>query len=360
LKWWAKSGEKQSISTPDNQNAIRIMTIHKSKGLDFKVTILPFCDWAFDKKANLFSKSILWCEPAEEPFNELALLPVEYSSKLGNSIFSKYYFDELMHQYIDNLNVAYVAFTRARNELICFSPKGKTEVASLDKLNSLSDMILYCVQNNLFDNDEVLKDQFESDDTYFRIGKTNIDPISSSATNVVSNTINSYPSVTSADRLKMRHYSLDYLNNDKNLTESKLNYGIIMHEILCRIQQKSDQDNAIETLLLEGRINKEDSEVVKAELEKFWAIPETELWFSAENKVYNEATILTPTTELYRPDRVIINNEKAIVVDYKFGDHEHNSHQKQVKQYMDLISQMDYQVEGYICYVSLGKVVEVS
>jgi ATP-dependent exoDNAse (exonuclease V) beta subunit len=133
-----------------------------------------------------------------------------------------------------------------------------------------------------------------------------------------------------------------------------------MHEILCRIQQKSDQDNAIETLLLEGRINKEDSEVVKAELEKFWAIPETELWFSAENKVYNEATILTPTTELYRPDRVIINNEKAIVVDYKFGDHEHNSHQKQVKQYMDLISQMDYQVEGYICYVSLGKVVEVS
>jgi len=111
VNWWKKNGEKQCISTPDNQNAMRIMTVHKSKGLDFKVVIMPFCDWNVDSRM----RNILWCEPKVPPFNELPLLPIEYGSKLGNSIFAESYFDEQMHQYIDSLNVAYVAFTRAKN-----------------------------------------------------------------------------------------------------------------------------------------------------------------------------------------------------------------------------------------------------
>ena len=105
LIWWKKHGGKQCISTPDNQSAMRIMTVHKSKGLDFKVVIMPFCDWKLDSSM----RNILWCEPTQAPFNELPLLPIEYSSKLGQSIFAESYFDEQMHVFIDSLNVAYVA-----------------------------------------------------------------------------------------------------------------------------------------------------------------------------------------------------------------------------------------------------------
>ena len=140
LIWWKKNGAKQCISTPDNQSAMRIMTVHKSKGLDFKVVIMPFCEWDLDSRM----RNILWCEPTIAPFNELPLLPIEYGSKLGHSIFAVNYFDEQMHLFIDSLNVAYVAFTRAKNELICMAPAPKKEVESLDKINSLSALLTAC------------------------------------------------------------------------------------------------------------------------------------------------------------------------------------------------------------------------
>jgi len=94
-------------------------------------------------------------------------------------------------------------------------------------------------------------------------------------------------------------------------------------------------------------------------MEKFWALPETSDWFADDVRVLNEATILTPTGDLYRPDRVVFRNKQAIVVDYKFGDKENDSYLQQVKQYMELITGMGYEVSGYVCYVSLEKVVEV-
>ena len=110
------------------------MTVHKSKGLDFRVVIMPFCDWDLDSRM----RNILWCEPTVEPFNELPLLPIEYSSKLAQSIFAENYFNEQMHLFIDSLNVAYVAFTRAKNELICVAraPEKEHETLSSNHLDS--------------------------------------------------------------------------------------------------------------------------------------------------------------------------------------------------------------------------------
>jgi hypothetical protein len=75
--------------------------------------------------------------------------------------------------------------------------------------------------------------------------------------------------------------------------------------------------------------------------------------------VLNETTILIPTGEQYRPDRVIINGNEATIVDYKFGEKESKNHIQQVKQYMNLIAGMGYQTSGFVCYVSLGKVEKV-
>jgi ATP-dependent exoDNAse (exonuclease V) beta subunit (contains helicase and exonuclease domains) len=355
LTWWKKHGGKQCISTPDNQSAMRIMTVHKSKGLDFKVVVMPFCDWKLDSSM----RNILWCEPTQAPFNELPLLPIEYSSKLGQSIFAESYFDEQMHLFIDNLNVTYVAFTRAKHELICLTPAPKKEVEDLEKINSLSALLTACftVETPGLNTEIIsLTDSFNKENNLFELGEPTQAIYKEIASNDTNEKINDYPSAISSDRLRIRHQSLDYLLEQQHLTDSKLNYGLIMHDILKQITRKSDQNNAIAAMIHEGRISETEGEMVATEMEKFWNLLETESWFANHLRVLNETTILTPSGEQYRPDRVIFDGNKATIIDYKFGDKESENYLKQVQQYMTLIAGMGYQTEGYVCYVSLGKV----
>ena len=356
LNWWKKNGTKQCISTPDYQSAMRIMTIHKSKGLDFKVVIMPFCDWKLDSSM----RNILWCEPKTEPFNQLPLLPIEYSAKLGQSIFAESYFDEQMHLYIDSLNMAYVAFTRAKNELICLAPAPKKEIESLDKINSLSALLIACLSNEspgLIKEVIKLENNFENNS--FSLGEPTQAIYNETVAFTVNEKINQYPSIKSNDRLRIRHQSLNFLLENQQLTDSRLNYGLIMHDILKQIKRKSDQNNAIDTLIREGRISVSESKTVEEEMQKFWELPGTESWFTDNVKVLIETTILTPDGNQYRPDRVIINGKNATIIDYKFGENMKESYIKQVKHYMILIDEMGYHSEGYICYVSLQKIIPV-
>ncbi|MDR3266319.1 MAG: ATP-dependent helicase, partial [Tannerella sp.] len=129
LNWWKEKGIKKKIITPDTQNAIRIMTIHKAKGLGFKVVIMPFADWKIDQK-----DSFLWCCPTQKPFDKMSLVPVKYGKILKNTYFAEEYFHEKLHAYMDNLNTLYVAFTRAKEELIVIAPKLKTDTVSVATL----------------------------------------------------------------------------------------------------------------------------------------------------------------------------------------------------------------------------------
>jgi len=322
------------------------------------VVVMPFCDWDIDSRM----RNILWCEPTVAPFNELPLLPIEYGSKLGNSIFAESYFDEQMHQYIDSLNVAYVAFTRAKNELICLSPAPKKEVEGLDKINSLSTLLTTCFQVNTPGLDAQfipLTGSFDEQEKLFELGEPTQAVYSDKPSTDINEKVNNYPSVSSSDRLRIRHQSLDYLLENQQLTDSRLNYGIIMHDILKQITHKSDQQNAIADLVRSGRISEEESKTVEEELLHFWNMPETESWFSLDARVLNETTILIPTGEQYRPDRVVIRGNEATIVDYKFGDKESKTYLQQVKQYMNLIAEMGYSTSGFVCYVSLKKVVQV-
>jgi len=156
--------------------------------------------------------------------------------------------------------------------------------------------------------------------------------------------------------LRILQHSKDYLKHNEDITESKLNYGIVMHEILMQIKVPTDQENAVRQMLGQGIIDSKDADIINAEFEKFWKIPGVAQWFLPHLQVLNEATILTPSGEMYRPDRVVLDGQKAIVVDYKFGDTENKKIIAQVREYMALMQGMGYQTEGYLCYHSLGKV----
>ena len=142
LEWWDDKGSSSSISIPDGQNAIKIMTIHKSKGLEFKAVIVPFCHWVLDKKSH---DSLIWCKPQTAPFNQLDIVPVSYTSKLIHSELFPQYITERLLQFIDNLNVLYVAFTRASEALITM---GMLKKSSKDNLRTVSDLLIKTINSN--------------------------------------------------------------------------------------------------------------------------------------------------------------------------------------------------------------------
>ena len=113
-------GIKKSISVPEQQDSMKVLTIHKSKGLEFGIVILPFLSWNLDHK--VFHSNILWATPDHPPFNKLGIVPVRYKSELAETIFAEQYLEEKYSAYLDNINLLYVAFTRAVNAIIGFAP----------------------------------------------------------------------------------------------------------------------------------------------------------------------------------------------------------------------------------------------
>lgn len=355
LRWWDETGQKQTIFTPDGQDAIRIMTIHKSKGLGFKSVIIPFCEWDIDHKQT----TILWCQPHVDPFDKIKLVPVKYSSKLKDTIFSYEYFDEKIHAFIDNLNLLYVAFTRAKENLLVFSPKPK-DIAK--EPSSISSLLWRCISSKSIDQIHVddkstidleaslKEDVFMLEDKSFHKQKDKQDD-----NNKNELTISSLASIPFDSRLKLR------LNNKYFFTDSgKREYGTLMHEIVSRVSVSSDLERVVQSYRLAGEIDENEENEILTSLDKYLNDVSVSKWYSGEYKVLNEVQILQPNGVFIRPDRVMINKDEVVVVDYKFGEKEDKKYHRQVKNYMNYISKMGYQnIHGFLCYISLGKVIEV-
>lgn len=351
LRWWNENSEKQYINAPENENAFRIMTIHKSKGLDFKVVIVPFCNWNLD--ASSYTAPLLWCETTVEPFNELPLIPVKYGSGLKNTIFQNEYFDEQMHQYVDNLNLAYVAFTRARNEMYCFCELPVPNKKGEWPFSTVSDLLYLCLDEN-----SEIADGWNEEGTIYEIGVPTSAVYEKKKTTAEIRKLSSYPITDSSERLKIRHTSADYWKTAP-ISESRVNYGTIMHEILQKTVRRGDEEKAIAEQIATGRITEKELPDIQKELERFWSLQEVSDWFSGGEEILNECAILLPSGEMYRPDRVLLKDNTATVIDYKFGEEEHGYHKRQIQRYADFIREMGYkEVKGKLYYVSLGKIID--
>ena len=219
-------------------------------------------------------------------------------------------------------------------------------------------MLYFSFINSISGGETDLSKKYNAEKKLFEFGQPPVAPADKTARAKNKKTA-IVPSVSTANRLQIKHQSIDFYLENQQLTDSRLNYGLIMHEILQNICFRKDQETAIRRLITEGRITEAESEIIRRKFEEFWSIPQVSEWFSEEQQVLNEASILTPNGNIYRPDRVVINGKNATVVDYKFGDAESETYNRQVKRYMELIEKMGYEVAGFLCYVSLGKVVKI-
>jgi ATP-dependent exoDNAse (exonuclease V) beta subunit len=350
LDWWESTGTKKSVVLPGNQEAIRILTIHKSKGLEFRVVILPFLSWELD---HLPSKQpFLWVRAREEPFNELGIVPVRYSKNLTGTIFSDYYKNEKYSVYLDNINLLYVAFTRAKDVIYGFSvsnPRSENSIAAslfnaiisetgMPETSGFKPSDFYDKENRVFEFGEVPEHKKDTVDN-------------------LSLTSSEYKVSQSMGSLKLKLHGENYFSSENVELREKINYGKLMHEVFEGIDTFADISFAVRKLVLEGKLPAEESAAIESRMNLLIKTPEVAEWFITGNEVLKEAGILLTTGNSRRPDRVVIKDGKAIIIDFKFGG-ENSIYIEQVNLYRSLLADMGYRnIEAYIWYVDKNKIV---
>ncbi|MEG0992972.1 MAG: UvrD-helicase domain-containing protein [Bacteroidales bacterium] len=352
LEWWDDAGVKKTISTPDSQDAIRIITIHKSKGLGFKSVIIPFASWTIDNEG--YKSNIIWSEPSVEPFNRIPLIPLKYSSALLNTIYAADYLKEKLQVYIDNLNIAYVAFTRAEEEMIIFAPKSKKPESLTDIGSVLYSAVEWASQPEGDKEFVNLPQHFRPEELCFELGDW-WQPEKEKEKGVREIALHQYTSVDPGSRLQLRLHGKGYFRDKEERV-----YGTLMHQILSAVHYPEDVHAATQLFVLNGALRQEEAPYIEEKITRLLEDEQVKPWFSKEARIFTETEILVAEGSFLRPDRVVNIDGRTIVIDYKFGLMERKGYDKQVRQYMQFMSAMGQQVvEGYLWYVELNKIVKV-
>ncbi|TSA34377.1 MAG: hypothetical protein D4R64_12175 [Porphyromonadaceae bacterium] len=329
LNWWDTSGHKQMLASESLGSSMRIMTIHKAKGLSSPVIIIPYCNWEFNHSAA--SAPWLWVPTEGTPFSQVSLIPVRYDSSLEQSFFAKSYVSEKIDTYLDNLNLLYVAFTRAIDVLIVFCPYG-------NGFKTVADAMFADLKENL------------ADGGVFKLGNPDFKNPKTANPNIQEIHLKT-PMITGKLKSRILHRVDDEFVGTR--------FGKNVHHILETVQSKGDLAASISRSVIAGYFSPEEAVAVEARITQLFNIPEVEDWFSGNWEILNEAGILVPGFGERRPDRVMIHEGKVVVIDYKTGVRE-PKHQIQVESYMKLLLAMGYHdVKGYLLYIDSELLIEV-
>ncbi len=360
LEWWDEKKDKQYLTMPDGQDAIRLITIHKSKGLEFDAVIIPFCDWPLAKEGR-----ILWCQPEKEPFNDMQLLPLKFEQALRNTIFVKDYLREKMLSYIDNLNLLYVAFTRARKSLFVYTPYQEKE--SFTTVKDLLRRIWHQPEGDVEGASVVsdrhyidLAEHWDTEAHCFELGT-----LSRPETKRES-TANEQAAYFDSLSRRSWNYVAHVTRNSAYFTSGKqqnvqMDKGRLLHDVFRNIVTTTDLERCLNGLIVEGKLSESERTHLAGTIRLALQDPVVNRWFSPDVRVKTETDILLPDGTIARPDRMVFDETKLQVIDYKFGEQESPGYQRQVLYYMRHLKDMGYTfVEGFLWYVTLNKVLKVN
>ena len=380
LQEWDANLHGKSIHC-DGTDGIRLLTIHKSKGLEYDHVIMPYCDWQLEKS------NTIWCTPQEEPYNELPLVPVDFSAgQMKQSIYEPDYHHEHLQNMVDNLNLLYVAFTRAGHNLYVFGKRATQNYRSniielsldqvAEKLKKAQESI-----SPLAEDKEVpveihgLGTDSKTSDIVFTYGEPYIPKqkvvmemkLNSNVFTLPSEMMETEIIVSSKmPEFKQSNKSRDLIVGDEEEEQQKyyIKMGTVLHSLFSTIRTHDDIDGALKQLELDGVLYDENisKEKVREMIRKRLESDKVNDWFSDRWEIFNECSIISMNKgkmEVHRPDRVMKDENETIVVDFKFGKPRQEYHD-QVKGYMDLLLGMGHpNVKGYLWYVYPNKIVEV-
>lgn len=362
---WDDSICSKTIQVNTTQG-IRLITIHKSKGLEFENVIIPFCDWSIEKT------NTIWCSPKVAPFNELPLVPVDFNAKqMKGTIFEDDYNDEHLQNCVDNLNLLYVAFTRASQSLYVLARRGNANQRSYTIEEAIGNMELEdgILEGDPSDKKCIIKYTYGTLETADKKKATQSDNIfmpQVSNKNVKMVTYDSHTDFRQSNKSREFVCDEDDSNSEEKQRLAYIKTGRVLHHLFATINTTDDIEPSLKKLEIEGLI--EDSnltcESLRKMLHKRLENKQVADWFSGRWQLFNECTILdydeaTDMVKEHRPDRVMKDGDKVVIVDFKFGAYR-PEYTDQVRRYISLTKGMGYEdVKGYLWFVYTNNIEEV-
>ncbi len=394
LKWWEE--ENPSISSPSSGESVRVMTIHKSKGLDFPYVIIPFAE-----NITLYKSGKYWCVPDLE---ETALegvaegvYDVTLSKSSENTLFSEDYEKENFLQQVDNINTIYVAMTRAAMgmHIIAKMPPAKffkaMDAGDMTMFTDFSQILYWFADVSSRSNDVPGNEKLVAPFTVTRVPEDENQGIRFNVGGIVDfaelrrigndgpdtfaiDVADELPSiplngegdegndVRDRGRLKFTADSIDFFSDEgeTGISASNRIKGVVLHDILARIEKPYDLESAVRQSLMGGEMTHEEADEAYALLLERISAAQKRGWFPEKyDRILNESTLIDEKGEMHRPDRVVIADSRVIIIDYKFGEH-YKKYEGQLGRYAAMWRRMGYNdVSAYLWYVHTDDVVEI-
>ena len=373
IEEWEDTLSSNTIQS-DEVDGIRLITIHKSKGLEYDNVLIPFCDWELEKTNGI----TIWCsgDDKEKPYGELPLIPVDYSSKMLGTVFEDDYKEEHLQNTVDNMNLLYVAFTRAGKNLFITGKKYKERTSGKSERSHIIQYIIEELAKEL--PGAIISDAGENGPISFEFGtlsnceervekeKATENPFElSPKTHKLK--IETFPHPVSFRQSNKSHDFIKGEDIDPSDARRYIKVGNVLHQLFSTILTEADIEPRLKELEQAGIIYNDDitSRELQNKISCALSNEKVKNWFSPRWKLFNECTILDydkETGDVYehRPDRVMTDGKEMIVVDFKFGKPRDEYHE-QVQRYMRLLMRMGYkQVSGYIWYVLRNEIIPTS
>lgn len=330
LSWWDEDGYKKTLPSPEEADAVQVLTIHKSKGLAFRAVFIPFCNLDLCGKSN----SIFWVPSEGTPYQELGSIPLKYSRDLGFSSVAKYYFEEELYSHMDTLNMLYVATTRAVDYLYI----GIKARSKEDELGNIGDAL-----NQLYSEELDPENTFKIEEYLIR------EPREEHKNLVV---LDEYPTsgrIAEIYRSREEKHVSHLLN-----TEEAGREGSILHQVLASVKGKEDIDEYLSSLNQQGIITADEITGLKQQTLEVLDHPELQQLLAKADKTIEEKNIIDEKGRLHRPDKVLIKGDEIIIIDYKFTQKEFKEHEEQLQGYKNLFYAMGHQkVSAYLFYAAV-------
>ena len=354
VKYWEEEGRDKNVEPPSSPDKINIMTVHKSKGLAFDVVFMPFAG------VNLMPKSdtIIWVEDDrfENDKEQAQMFPIFASSSARETRFKSEYWTEVMYNWLDQLNVFYVGCTRPRNALYVYV-YGNNGIKNEESLIPF----LKTFASNKLKQLDLPPTEHEDIEAYAygENARENLIPKSSKKSPTNTTSLEKYHSAQQLPQIKTTGIKTGIASADSS-DRTAIEEGLLMHRILELVIRKSDLPKALLQVIEEGHMAESEYDEWKSRIQAAFGLDPVAKWFEDGIEVLNERDILLPDGRRYRPDRVVLKGNKAIVIDYKTG-RPYAHYQKQMGVYCSVLREMGYdETEAWLFYTDAMKTEQVN